>query len=94
MAITEDEIARATANMAARIECHCMLIRAADDPIGMLQLMRPILCHPSANAGEIPPLYVRVAQEEVRRRAALYRSSRRAVMATPDKQIATPRTQH
>lgn len=89
MPITEDDISRATANMAARIECHCVLIRAADDPMSMLHLMRPILCHPRANGGEIPPLYVRVAQEEVRKRAELYRSRRTEIGTS-----TTPAMQH
>ena len=67
---TEEYVDRLVANIAQRLECQVHLIRSAADPIAMLEMLRPILCHPGVNGGEIPPLFRNVAEAEVRRRAA------------------------
>jgi hypothetical protein len=67
---TEAYVDRLVANIAERLECQAYLIRSAKDPIAMLNILRPILCHPRVNDGEIPPLFRNIAEAEVRRRAA------------------------
>lgn len=76
MLTKEDEYINCLAtHIATRLECHAALIRSADDPMAMLRVLRPILVHPEVNGGEIPPMYRRIAEEEIRKRAAMTSST-------------------
>ena len=62
---------RLSANIALQLQIHAALICNAENPFAMLDLLRPHITDPAVRGGQLPALYVRLAEEVSSKRTPL-----------------------